>query len=210
MRTTRERRILLVIGGVIVTATFLVGSLPAWQRAQLNDRQIDKASTRLANLGQWAVAGAWLEASASRWQPAQEIHYEQRFPREKERDQLFLDLARVAREAGIEPVQLRELPPPEDLAAPDDVDSPAAELMDPAVAELIDRFAADAAGVPATDLQSYRLAASFVADYHRLAVFLGGIGSLERAVTVRELNAVPKLNQIGVALEMEFYAQKPD
>lgn len=209
--STRRRRIFYAAGAVMVTATFLVGTLPAWQRAQLNDRQIDKASSRLASLCQWAAAGAWLEASASRWQPAQEARYARRFPPEKDREQLFLELARVAREAGIEPLQLRELPPPEVLAAPpEEGETPEADLVDPAVAELIDRFAADTAGLPASDLQSYRLAASFAADYDRLARFLGGVGRLERAVTVRELNAVPQLDQIEVALEMEFYAQKPD
>jgi hypothetical protein len=208
--STRERRILFAVSGVIVAATFLLGTLPAWQRAQLNDRQIEKAATRIASLGQWAAAGVWLDASARRWQPAQEARYEQRFPHEKEREQLFLELARVAREAGIEPMQLRELPPREDLGGPGDGETLEAQLVDPAVAELVDRFAADTAGLPAADLQSYRLAANFEADYDRLAKFLGGVGNIERAVTVRELNAVPKLDLIEVALEMEFYAQKPN
>ncbi len=208
--STRERRILLAVGGVIVVATFLLGTLPAWQRAQYNARQIDNASARIASLGQWAAAGAWLEASAHQWQPAQDARYERRFPREKDREQLFLELARVAREAGIEPMQLRELPPLEDPGAVIESESPEEEILDPAVAELVDRFAADTASLPTVQLQSYRLAANFETDYDRLARFLGGVGNLERAVTVRELNAVPKQDVIEVALEMEFYAQKPD
>lgn len=208
--STRERRILLAASGAVIAATFLLGTLPTWQRAQRNDRQIVKASSRLASLGQWAAAGVWLDASAQRWQPIQAVRYEQRFPREKDREQLFLELARLAREAGIEPLQLRELPAAEEMSAPLESDEATEELVDPAVAELVDRFAADTGDLPATGLQSYRLAANFATDYGRLARFLGGIGRLERAVTVRELTAVPKLDQIDVALEMEFYAQKPD
>jgi hypothetical protein len=208
--STRERRILVAVGVVLVAATFLVGTLPAWQRAQLNDRQIDKASSRLASLGDWAAAGVWLEASAQRWQPVQAQRYERRFPREKEREQLFLDLARLAREAGIEPIQLRELPAQDEMEAPLETETADAATGDPVVTELVDRFAPDTGDLPPSGLQSYRLAANFAADYGRLARFLGGVGKLERAVTVRELNAVPQLDQIEVALEMEFYAQKRD
>jgi hypothetical protein len=208
--SSRERHVLLAAGAAVVAATFLLGTLPAWQRVHRNDRQIDKASSRLASLGQWAAAGVWLDASAQRWQPVQAARYEQRFPRLKGREQLILELARLAREAGIEPIQLRELPAAEEMNAPLESEEAAADQADPAIAELVDRFAADIGQLPATDLQTYRLAANFAADYERLARFLGGIGRLERAVTVRELSAVPKLDQIDVTLEMEFYAQKLD
>ena len=74
--------------------------------ARQNDQQVAELSARLASQNEWSAAGLWLEESAQRWEPALNEDYERLFPEEKAQEELFLEIARVARVSGIESLNL--------------------------------------------------------------------------------------------------------
>jgi hypothetical protein len=208
----RQRAVLAATAGILILA-FLLGSLPAWQRTQRNARQIVAREARTASLGEWAVAGFWMEAGARRWQRDQGPVYDRRFPDEKRREQLYLELARVAREVGIEPLSLcegKQAPTSSAPAAGDDAMADAAAGAAGAGPAMLEGYLPDPARLPSTELTTFPLEARFDTDYARLARFMGGLATIDRALTVRSLNAVPDQGVIHVALEMQYYAQKTD
>jgi hypothetical protein len=204
---SRFQRPLLLIAVVAVSVTsILTIAVPSWRRASEDTRRIEATTARCEALNDWVAAGTWLDASARIWEPAQTQVYERRFPSHKDREQLFLALARVAREAAIEPLELREEAAVEDEAQLE----PEEPTTDPAVEEMVNRFLPETTELPPDRLTTYRLTASFAADYRRLARFVGGLQRLDRAVTVRQLDAVPAPGGLTVEMELEFYAQDGD
>lgn len=186
---------------------FVLGAWPAWQASYRNEKRIRTAGSRIEALTNMAAAGAWFNAAAASWEPVQAREYERRFPREKGREELFLEVARVAADADIDPLGLREIPIPTDGTA-DAQDDPLADEEDGGeLARLVDQFAADTGELPPTELLTYRLLATFDTDYARLADFFAGLETIERALTVNSLTAVPGARGINVALELDFYVQ---
>lgn len=208
-----QRRAAMAMAAVLMTLAFLLGSLPSWQRAQRNARQISARETQLASLGEWAVAGLWMEAGARRWQQDQGPVYDRKFPEIRSREQLYLELARVARDAGIEPLSLsdgKQAPLPSARAATAEATAGPTAGSGETTPTMLDGYAPDPTKLPSTELVSFPLEVRFDTDYARLARFMGGLATIGRALTVQNLNAVPDQGVVHVALEMEYYAQKAE
>lgn len=188
-------------------AVFFAGAWPAWKAAYRNADRIEETSARIEALTSMASAGAWFNAVAARWEPVQREQYERLFPPEKDRELLFLQVAQMARQADIDPFELREIPIPLDPAGSSGVDPLAMSSEEEELALLVEQFATDTSSLPRSDLHSYRLQAVFQADYARVARFLAHLQEIPRALTVHSLSAVDAGNDIRVTLELEFYAQ---
>ncbi|MCP4571189.1 MAG: hypothetical protein GY838_02445 [bacterium] len=207
VRLWRHRRIRYATFMGVWVLVFFLGAWPAWQASYRNEKRISEATGRIEALTSMAAAGAWFNAAAASWQPVQEREYERRFPRQKGREQLFLELARVASAADIDPFGLREMAVPASLLAEEPVDELAVAGDEDQLSQLVEHFAADTRDLPATELHTYRLLATFNTDYGRLASFFAGLEDIERALTVHALTAVPSATGINVALELDFYVQ---
>lgn len=213
-----RRRAVMAIAAVVMLLALLLGSLPAWQRSQRNARQISARSQQLATLGDWAVAGFWMEAGARRWQQDQGPLYARRFPELRSREQLYLELARVARDSGIDPLSVgdgKQAPQVSAMTTPDETMAGAPGDGAPADGTtqdgaMLDGFEPDLARLPSSDLVSFPLEVRFEADYQRLARFMDGLATIDRALTVQNLTAAPEQGAVHVVLEMQYYAQKTD
>lgn len=184
LRTRPSRR---ALAGAALAASWLVllavGALPAWQRALVQHREVRRVEDQLSELDRWTVAGLWLERTLPEREAAVMPAWERLFPRQRASERLFLDLARIADESGVENFELRELRP--------------------------DELAGDAPGLPAEDavvaLDAYRVHARFEADFAGVAGFLGGLDRLERAVAVHDLEITPVKGTVHVDLELDVY-----
>jgi hypothetical protein len=168
---------------------------------------LDKQSSTLTR---WAAAGVWFEAAARRWEPALASEYDRLFPREKDREQLFLELAQVAKSSGITPIDLVEAPSYEIEAGEGWSESAnmSAEVAEPELQSLIEEMTPDLSRLPGSTLSTYRIRARFGASYGELARFLAGLNTISRAVTLNRLQAAPGAQGIDVEMELDFYAQR--
>lgn len=203
----RHRRVRFAAYIGVWVLVFMLGAWPAWQASYRNEKRIRAADGRLEALTSMAAAGAWFNAAAASWQPVQAQEYDLRFPREKGREMLFLELARVAAAADIDPFGLREIPVATEQSADDPMDELAVSEGDTELDLLVEHFATDTSDLPDTDLNTYRLLASFDTDYARMAEFFAGLEDIDRAVTVHSLTAAPSALGINVSLELDFYVQ---
>jgi hypothetical protein len=200
----------MLAGAGVWVLLFLAGSLPVLDHSYRNDRRLAALDRQAGTLTRWAAAGVWFEAAARRWEPSQAEQYDRLFPREKDREQLFLDLARVARSSGITPIDLVEVPSYEIEAAQDrstGVDAPA-ETVEPDLQSLIEEMAPDLSRLPGSALFTHRIRARFGASYGELARLLAGLNIIPRAVTLNRLQATPGAQGIDVEMELDFYDQQ--
>jgi hypothetical protein len=206
----RRRRTQVGLLAVLWIMVFLAGALPTWKQSQGNQERIAAVSAELAALSEWSVAGGWLTEAARQWEPVLGEEYTRLFPPEKNREELYLDLARVAQESGVELLNLRaahqefdEVPSGEDESV---------ELMmeeDEGLLMMAD-LAMETSELPSSELAEHRITASFEASYAQLVDFLAGVSDLPRAVTVAKLQATPARRGITVEMELGFYVQEPD
>ena len=202
-----RQRWMILAGGTLWVLLLLAGAVPTWNRVHHNVEELELANARLASLSDWSVAGAWLGEAALRWEPLLEARYSHLFPVVKEREDLFLDLTEIARESGVEPLLVQEMAPSELTTGLEDEDLPA---IDPVVEDLLERFAPDRSDLPTSELESYRLHASFETDYVRLARFLEGLAGIERALSIEWLRAEPVRGVVAVEMELDVYVQRID
>jgi len=206
----------VMVGTIILLwfALFLGGAMPAWKKARRNEEKIASTSARLASLSQWSVAGIWLAEEIREWEPVQNKTYDRLFPEAKLREDLFLDLVRVANENGIDPIRILEAPHafrPGTEIWHDDYD-PDEEMDDEAleIDVLVSEFAPDLSALPGDELVAHRALVSFTAEYSKLASFLDDLQTIPRALSMHRLIATSRDKGVEVRMELDFYVQKQD
>ncbi len=204
------RKIIFAAAGVAWCALMFGLAYPTWRQTLEQGREINEIESRLAHMDQWSVAGLWLEqAIVSRSQQV-ESKYEQLFLLERQREELFLQLARIADESGIQNFDLEEQTITEMMMQSSTMDSPDAMMDDGGTAgDMMDSGMMDG-GLESRklELESYRVRASFIGDYAKVARFIDGIRGLERALNVHSLIATPSSHGIRVNMEIDCYVQK--
>lgn len=191
----RGKRLAVVVVGVLWAAALFGVALPAWREALDQHREVSRLEDELRELDRWTVAGLWLERSLGARTAAVEPVWDRLFPAERRREELFLDLARVADRSGIDAFELREM-----------FDDEAATIIEPD--DLDDLDAAADAGASEAELDTYRVRARFEGEYDKIAGFLGGLRGIERAVTVHDLEIRPVRDVVQVELELDIYVRK--
>jgi len=188
-------------------AVFFAGAWPTWKAAYRNSDRIEAADAKIEALTSMAAAGAWFNAAAESWEPIQREEYGRFFPTEKAREELFLDVALMARDADIDPFELREIPIHIDTGTTADVDELSMTAEETELARLVEQFATDTHNLPSAELHTYRLQAVFEADYARISHFLDRLETIPRALTLHNLNAVSAEEKIRITMELDFYVQ---
>ena len=199
--------LLLAVWGLV----FFGGSVPTWRAAYRNEDKIQAASQKVSSLNKMSVAGVWFGAALDRWEPVLREEYNRLFPVEKQREQLFLEIAQVANGCGIDPFVLREVPiadvlDPDALTEDPDLAVPSSDEID----VLVEQFAMEISDLPSADIHTFRLLANFNTDYKHVIQFMKGLRSIPRALTIHSLDAEPCTEGLCVALELDFYAQSRD
>ena len=177
---------------------------PALRDSRQNSGEIGALESRIETLGGWSGGRALLTADAGQWEREQGARFERLFPRERRLQELFLQVATAANSSGVDPVQLRVLPP--------EGEGGQGRLLvaggDPAeFGNLLDALDLSAADLPGCDLRAHRLRLTFDADYRDLARFGDALRRLDRAVTVRALRARRGSRGVNVDMELEYYVQ---
>ncbi|MFT5233799.1 MAG: hypothetical protein ACI9UK_000305 [Candidatus Krumholzibacteriia bacterium] len=194
LKFKRTRKTILWSAGACVWLGVLVGvAIPAWRQAMNQHRQVKELESQLADLDSWTVAGMWIEKSLG---PRQEVinpQWDRLFPSEESKGELFLTLARVADQSKVENFELKEI-----------VDIGNANPSDDLYDDGLDNaeYSGTMMDVP---LDSYRVQARFQGQYAEVAKFLGGLKTINRAVSVHNLAIQPVLGAVHVDLELDVY-----
>ncbi len=185
--------------GVIWGCALLLVVLPAWRQAIIRNHEIAALEKGLAELDTWTVAGKWLEHSQAKRNALVKVAWEQAFPDGRYREQLFLDLARVADRSGVGNFNLEET----------ETDNLAAFLVSPPEDAV---FGGAVYGVPVevprVELETYRVKASFTGNYRETARFMGGLQAIDRALSVHDLVLRPAGDSVKVDLELDVYVSQ--
>lgn len=201
---SRRRRLVGFIAAGVVWAVTLVGfALPIWRDALRQAGEIEALENKLEQLNRWSVAGLWLARSVADRQPAVTAEFDRLFPAERDREGLFLELARVADATGVTSLVVKEPDRWDTWSETETQSMPATDDM------MMDATADDAYAPPDLALQTYRVQATFVGDYQRAAGFLHELASVSRALNVQRVTAHPVLTGIEVELELDFYVHEP-
>lgn len=182
---TRLLRRPVILGALTIVWSLLlvVGAVPAWQQALRQHREVRKVEAQLVDLNEWTVAGLWLERSLAPREAAITPVWNRLFPAERRCEDLFLDLARVADSSGVDRFELHELK----------------------IDEMVEAMPGLADPEPAANLSAYRVRLMFEGDFAQVAEFLGGVGRLDRAVAVHEMELKPGKDAVQVELELDVY-----
>ncbi len=192
---------------------FLV-AIPSWRAVVEKNQAIGALEKQLATLDDWTVAGLWLAPSVQERSLPVNATFSRLFPAERQREQLFLSLARVADESGVEDFGLSEIV--DLMLTENDVWSDGTTMA----ATVEDEPPTDGSAavqnaepvmsleVPSVDLASYRVTTHFSGDYSRAARFLGGLINIERAVKVHSLVVRPEKDGIQVDMELDIYVSQ--
>lgn len=200
---TKSRGLIgMAVAGTWIAVLVLV-AIPAWRQALDRHRQVQDLERQLADLDAWTVAGMWLTPAVAAQAPAVQDAWDRAFPDKRLKEDLFLQIARVADGTQVEAFELTELQVQEE-----------GEQRSP----LQDRLEAQLGGggtidgipveVPHIGLSTYRVKASFLADYDRLARFLGGLDRLDRALKIHNLVVKPDKGLIRAELELDVYVSQ--
>ena len=185
--------------GVIWACALLLVALPAWRQSLVRHDQVAELEKGLAELDSWTVAGKWLQLSQAEKGPLVTAAWEKTFPTMRNREQLFLDLARVADGSGVGNFNLEET----------DTDHLTAFLVSPPEESV---FGGSVYGVPVevprVELDTYRVKASFTGNYNQAASFIGGLQVINRALSIHDLVVRPSGDKIKVYLELDVYVSQ--
>jgi hypothetical protein len=202
--------VLIALGALLwlLAIAFLVW--PALRASRRQAAEISALDARAATLAGWSGGRALPAADAARWEASLGERFEQLFPRERRLEQLFLEIATIANESGVDPVQLRA-----DVGAAAAAGEGKGELLSARGAggqpEELEALAATLGlaprDLPTSDLRAYRLLVSFDADYEHLARFTDALRTLSRAVCVRNLQVRRGSRGVAVQMELEYYVQ---
>jgi len=183
---------------------------PALRASRRQAAEISALDARAATLAGWSGGRALPAAAAASWEAALGERFELLFPRERRLEQLFMEIATIANESGVDPVQLRA-----DVGAAAAYSEGIGELLKAqgagglpeeleALAASLDLAPRD---LPVSDLRAYRLQVNFDADYEHLARFTDALRTLSRAVCVRNLQVHRGSRGVAVQMELEYYVQ---
>lgn len=191
LRLGRGHRLQLA-GACLLWGVLLFGvAIPSWRRAMVRQGEIREMETRLAELDRWAVAGMWIQRAVERTAPEIDAAWDGLFPHGRRREELFLDLARIADRSDVSGFTLEEVRLPKDTRPP-----------------LWQRGSEPAGGGAAeVALEFYRIQAEFQGDFRRTARFLGGLQDLDRALTVHSLEVRPREGGIQVQLKLDVHVR---
>ncbi len=183
----RSHRLALWSVGALAWLGILFGlAIPAWRHAVDQHHQVQTLEVRLAELDNWTVAGLWLEKSLAPRAAVINPQWQRLFPPQSAKGEFFLNLARIADVSGVGEFELRELERPEGTTA------------------------AMSASGSANSLSAYRVRARFRGDYAQVAEFLGGLKTIDRAVSVHNLTIKPARKAVQVDLELDVYVSTAD
>ncbi len=202
-------RRLLVISVVVWVIVFFAGAIPSTRRSLENRKKIETASERIEAMASLSSAGGWFEEVVRKVEPGMIEEYDLLFPVEKQREQLFLQIASLALENGIDPFTLREIALMENNDG-GSVDELADDSGDEDMIMLFEALAIDLSGLPDPSLRSFRLRMSFDSEYSAMAGFLSGLRTIPRALTLHDLDIEQGPEGITVIMELDYYARKPD
>jgi len=180
-----------------VAALFLV-ALPSWRAARQNVEWAERLEADSARWGRWMDVGASIERTVDSRSRRVDERWERLFPRRKDMDLLFLDLARIADDCEVRDFFLAELGsglPGGSDSKPDPTESPAAGM---------DEGTADAPASTA-ELKTYAVRTRFEADLESTARFLDELESIPRALDVRKIDIRDSGTGLLVEMEMELY-----
>ena len=187
----------LGILGLVWLGVMFGAAVPAWRRAQAKNLEIGALEDRLAEMDRWIVAGMWLERSVTINAPQIETAWNNLFPEERNREDLFLELAAVADKSRVTGFRLQEV---KDTRMQEDhlwLDRPDGDIAEWMSGPII--------GV---DLGFYRIKANFRGDYRRVAEFLGGIKKIDRAMSIHSLDVQPDEEGVKVELKLDVYVRE--
>ncbi len=91
---------LVALGGV---------GIPAWLQVMRQHKEVDFLAVQLAELDRWNVAGKWLGRSLETRRDNVNESWNTLFPSQREREELFLDLALIADDSGVQDFELAEM-----------------------------------------------------------------------------------------------------
>jgi len=185
-RKQKIRRTAVTVVTVVWLGALFVVAVPAWKDAVNNHREVQDLERELAGLDNWTVAGMWLEKNLEGRQEAINPAWERLFPTGRQREALFLDLARAADTSGVSKFSLREL----------------------VVQDSEQSGSENGVMEPGAELDSYRVLAEFMGDFDEVASFLGQIKDIDRALNVHHLEIVPDEEGIVVHLELDIYVSR--
>lgn len=183
--------------GLVWLVSLLGAAVPAWHEAHSKHLEIQDLEARLSEMDRWTVAGLWLERSVAANTRRIDQSWDRVFPGERDREELFLQLAVVADGARVEDFNLFEV---EDSGMQEDhlwLDRPDGD---------IDEWMSGQ--IQGVNLGFYRVKASFRGDYQRVARFLGGINSIERAMSIHSLDVQPDDQGVKVEMRLDVYVRE--
>ncbi len=186
----------------IYAVVALVVVIPMGKKTLDDHNQVQELEQELSDLDAWTVAGKWLAPEVARREPVVRSAWVRAFPDYRNRENLFLDIARVADASGLSDFELREIQLGSDAPRP-------------ALQNSLDVGMGDGGtvhGIPVVvrriDLTTYRIKASFKADYQAVSSFLWGLQHLDRALSVHDLVLLHDKKQVKVDLEMDVYVSQ--
>ncbi len=203
-----------VLGWVAIFA-FVVW--PALRGSREGETHIDDMSDRIELLGGWHDGRRQLVVEDDAWNQELNDRFDTMFPRERDLEQLFYDIAAAANRSAVDPVQIsvknagfemerRDEIPPTDLG--DDMDDYMDGDMDDGGSEsLYDNLGLSPADFASAELESHYLFLHLDAGYENIASFLDEVSRLPRAVTVNKLNMQQGGSSVVAFIELEYYVQ---
>jgi len=182
--------------------------IPTWKTVVAKNAEIGELEVRLATMDEWTVAGLWLAESVNERQLQVDTAFGRLFPDERGRAELFLDLARIADNSGVVGFDLSE----KNIVgmAGNDVWSDGSSMNSSGDNGNYDDDMNGGTGdrLPSVELSSFRVQAHFSGDYKRIAQFMGGLKSIERAMKVHSLVIRPDKDGVQVDLELDIYVSQ--
>jgi hypothetical protein len=183
--------------GIVWLTVLLAGAVPAWRQARAKSLEIQELETQLAEMDRWIVAGLWLERTVTANAPQIESDWNTLFPDGRYREELFLELAAVADDSRVDGFRLQEVTDSkmeEDHLWLDRPDGDIGEWM--------------TGQIDGVDLEFYRVKASFQGEFGQVADFLGGLNSIERAMSVHSLEVKPDDQGVRVEMKLDVYVRE--
>ncbi len=187
---------------VVYALVALLVVVPKGKKTIDDHRKVMELTQQLADLDAWTVAGKWLAPEVARRQPWVTAAWDRAFPSRRQREDLFLEIAKAADASGITDFQLQEIEQATDLSTP--------RLQEALDARMSDGGAVYGVPVqvPNITLTTYRVKASFSGDYQAATRFLWGLQHIDRAMSIHDLLLRNENKQVKVDLEMEVYVSQ--
>ncbi len=186
----------------VYTVVALTVVVPMGKKTLDDHQRVEELTQELADLDAWTVAGKWLAPEVARREPVVTAAWEKAFPAKRKREDLFLDIARVADASGVADFKLREIQQDLEMPRPILQNSLESGMGDGGTVHGVPVV------VPRVDLTTYRIKASFTSDFQAVSTFLWGLQHLDRALSVHDLVLRNDKKQVKVDMEMDVYVSQ--